>query len=775
MKREHRSTRRNRSGLNRKLVALAVASCFVAEVAQANPTGGVVVIGNAVFSQNGTLLSITNSPGTVINWQSFSISANEITKFIQQSGSSAVFNRVTGGDISVILGALQSNGRVFLINGNGIVIGPGANINVNGFLASTLDMSNQDFLAGKFKFQDNPNAGALINNGTITTPAGGHVYLVAPNVTNNGIINSPNGEVLLAAGRSVEIFNAMTPEVRVEVVAPANEVVNLGQIMASGGRIGMHGGVVRQAGLVSADSAVMGENGKIVFKATQDVILAQGSVTTASGTASGAGGGSVSIEGATVTNNGTVRANAGDNATAGNVSMIAQDTLLLSGTSLVEARGADVLSNGGSVYLYSSGNAYAQNGQVIDFSGGLTSGNGGSGEFSAGNLASFAGSVIGNAAPGYTRGSFIIDPLNATVSGVFAANTTIWAEDNIDINGNVTVNSGVTLTLLADHDSATPGTWDDGTGGALGMGSITRSGAFTITGADSTTGLVMWAAGGGIGSSGTPILTAMNGGSVTVNTSNAAQVGTADTFISNTGALNIAGLNASANSNNFQITSSGAVTQTGAITTAGGLELLGAGTFTLTNAGNDVGVLAGNTTGDVSYTNGTALSIGTVGASVGLTTTGNVVLQSSGPLTQTALIDVNGTSSFTAGANAITLTNGSNDFTGAVSLNNSGANNVAVTDANALVLGTSSVGTGTLTVNAVGITQTGALTQAGGAGAATFNGGAGVITLTQANDFTGAVSLNNSGANNVAVTDANALVLGTSSVGTGTLTVNAVG
>jgi hypothetical protein len=78
-------------------------------------------------------------------------------------------------------------------------------------------------------------------------------------------------------------------------------------------------------------------------------------------------------------------------------------------------------------------------------------------------------------------------------------------------------------------------------------------------------------------------------------------------------------------------------------------------------------------------------------------------------------------------------------------------------------------------VNAVGITQTGAITQAAGAGAATFNGGAGVITLTQANDFTGAVSLNNSGANNVQVTDANAIILGTSGVGTGTLTVNAVG
>src|SRR5204862_466823 len=110
-----------------------------------------------------------------------------------------------------------------------------------------------------------------------------------------------------------------------------------------------------------------------------------------------------------------------------------------------------------------------------------------------------------------------------------------------------------------------------------------------------------------------------------------------------------------------------------------------------------------------------------------------------------------------------------------VAFSNSGANNITVTDSNAIVLGTSSVGTGTFTVNAVGITQTGAITQASSAGAATFNAGAGVITLGSANDFTGSVSLNNSGANNVSVTDSNAISIGTSSVGTGTLTVTGVG
>ncbi len=175
------------------------------------------------------------------------------------------------------------------------------------------------------------------------------------------------------------------------------------------------------------------------------------------------------------------------------------------------------------------------------------------------------------------------------------------------------------------------------------------------------------------------------------------------------------------------------------------------------------------TSGDVQVSNSGALALS------GTQSGGNLSITTTGAITNPALISVSGTSSFTAGANAITLTNASNDFTGAVSLSNSGANNVSVTDTNAIVLGTSGVGTGTLTVNAVGITQTGAITQSAAAGTATFNAGAGVITLGSANNFTGAVGLNNSGANNVSVTDTNAIILGTSAVGTGTLTVNAVG
>src|SRR5262245_32173134 len=95
-----------------RLISVAVASCF-ATSALANPTAPTVVNGTASIQGLGTsLVQVTNSPSAIINWQSFSIGANEITRFIQQSQSSAVLNRVVGAggaiDPSVILGALQS-------------------------------------------------------------------------------------------------------------------------------------------------------------------------------------------------------------------------------------------------------------------------------------------------------------------------------------------------------------------------------------------------------------------------------------------------------------------------------------------------------------------------------------------------------------------------------------------------------------------------------------------------------------------------------------------
>ena len=204
-----------------RVATIAVASCFAGST-QANPNLPTVISGNATFQALGKNLNIANSPGAIIQWNGFSIGADEITRFIQQGAASSVLNRVVGSQTSNLLGQLLSNGKVFLINPNGVFIGGGAIIDTAGFVASSLRLSDNDFLAGKFKFDEYIGAGKIVNQGTINAN-GGPVYLVAPNVENHGVITSPTGEIILAAGKSVELVQAASPNLRVEITAGENE------------------------------------------------------------------------------------------------------------------------------------------------------------------------------------------------------------------------------------------------------------------------------------------------------------------------------------------------------------------------------------------------------------------------------------------------------------------------------------------------------------------------------------------------------------------------
>lgn len=256
--------------------------------ASANPNGGAVVNGSASFNTNGNTLTVTNTPGTIINWQGFSINSNEITHFAQQSASSAVLNRVITSNPSVILGTLSSNGRVFLVNPGGIVFGAGSTVDVAGMVATSLNLSDADFLAGRGNFTLTPGAQAVSNAGNITAQNGGEIYLIAPNVENSGIITAPNGEILLAAGSEVQLVNTLDPNLRVNITAPAGDATNVGQLVSSAGRLGLFGTIVKNTGAVSADSATL-QGGKIVFKASQRVEV--GGTVSANGTS----GGSVNI------------------------------------------------------------------------------------------------------------------------------------------------------------------------------------------------------------------------------------------------------------------------------------------------------------------------------------------------------------------------------------------------------------------------------------------------------------------------------------------------
>lgn len=214
----------------RRTLPLALALAF-ALPAQANPVGAVVEHGLASFDQQGATLTITNSPGAIIRWQDFSIDAHETTRFLQEGAASAVLNRIVGESPSVILGQLQSNGQVWLINPNGVMFGAGAQVDVAGLVASSLDLRNEDFLAGIGRFSGTGEAGTVRNDGLIRTGTGGSVMLIAPEVENHGVIVTPQGEVLLAAGHTVELADLRNPALRVEVTA-GGEAINVGQLLA---------------------------------------------------------------------------------------------------------------------------------------------------------------------------------------------------------------------------------------------------------------------------------------------------------------------------------------------------------------------------------------------------------------------------------------------------------------------------------------------------------------------------------------------------------------
>lgn len=328
------------------------------------PIDPTVTNGSATFAQTANTLNVTNSNGAIINWQAFSIGSNETVKFIQSSASSSVLNRVVGPDPSVLLGMMQSNGQVFLINTAGILVGAGARIDVARFVASTLPLSDADFLAGRFNFQGFNGAGDLkVENGAeITTASGGSVYLIAPNVENKGIIKAPNGEVILAAGSTVQLYDTASPGVKVEITGNSGNATNLGTVVADAGRVGLVGALVKNGGTLSASSAVS-EGGRVFLRATN------GSVTqTADGKieANGTKGGTVSIQATdTALVDGSISA-VGTAGTGGSIDVFANKVGLINSASL-DASGA---TDGGNVRIggdYQGKNADVQNAWVTWF------------------------------------------------------------------------------------------------------------------------------------------------------------------------------------------------------------------------------------------------------------------------------------------------------------------------------------------------------------------------------------------------------------------------
>ena len=207
-------------------------------LALAGPAGGTVVAGQA--SINGTPGNTVIQQGSqhaVINWASFNIGKGESVQFQQPNSSAVALNRVLGNDGTTILGNLSANGKVFIVNPNGVLFGHGASVNTAGLVASTLDISNADFMAGKYQFAGN-GTGKVLNQGSISAP-GGYVALLGANVSNEGTIQARLGSVALAAGRAItlDVAGDGLLNVAVDRGAVGALVNNGGLIQADGGSV----------------------------------------------------------------------------------------------------------------------------------------------------------------------------------------------------------------------------------------------------------------------------------------------------------------------------------------------------------------------------------------------------------------------------------------------------------------------------------------------------------------------------------------------------------
>ena len=206
--------------------------------AQTLPTGGVVSAGNASISSTSNTLTVNqSSQNAAINWQSFGIGKSDAVQFVQPNADSVTLNRVLGPDPSNILGSLSANGKVFLVNPNGVLFGKGAQVNVGGLVASTLGLTDANFMKGQYGFSGT-GGGAVDNRGSINAD-GGYVVLLGANVNNEGVISARLGTVALAAGSAVTLDVAGDGLLNVAVNEGAvNALVqNAGMIRANGGQV----------------------------------------------------------------------------------------------------------------------------------------------------------------------------------------------------------------------------------------------------------------------------------------------------------------------------------------------------------------------------------------------------------------------------------------------------------------------------------------------------------------------------------------------------------
>ncbi|HOW43189.1 MAG TPA: filamentous hemagglutinin N-terminal domain-containing protein [Candidatus Omnitrophota bacterium] len=265
------------------------------------PEGEQVVAGSATFdrSQTDTLTVNQSTDRLIANYNSFSIAQPEAVHFNQPNSGSIALNRVVGIDPSVLLGTLTANGRIFLVNPNGVLFGAGARVDTAGLVASTLNIADADFLAGRYSFIG--SGGEVVNQGYISAP-GGYVALLGSSVVNTGVIEASLGSIALASGNAVTLnldpsgfINVVVDEeTLVNPSGAADAVRNSGTLSANGGKVvltaqtldGIFDKAINTDGIIEA-TAIDDSTGLVVLQANQEIAV-DGAID--------AEGGEVSIE-----------------------------------------------------------------------------------------------------------------------------------------------------------------------------------------------------------------------------------------------------------------------------------------------------------------------------------------------------------------------------------------------------------------------------------------------------------------------------------------------
>ncbi|MGN8759496.1 two-partner secretion domain-containing protein [Acidaminococcus fermentans] len=279
----------------------------------AMPAGGQIQSGQGAIAQNGKTMTVTQQSGKMaVDWTQFNIARDEAVKFAQPGRDAVALNRITGGQKSVIDGALSANGNLLLVNPNGVVFSKTATVDVGSLVASTAQLNDtfmKNFAGSTANLNltiGDGNTSAILNEGTITAQ-GGLVALHAAQVENTGTISNPGGTVALAAAKQLTLSPDSDGKLNYAVdgeLAQA-KALNSGRIQADGGYVVMTaksaqdllGTVVNNTGTLEAKTLRKDEKGQILLDGGKSGQVEVSGTLDASGTEEGQSAGSIKVIG----------------------------------------------------------------------------------------------------------------------------------------------------------------------------------------------------------------------------------------------------------------------------------------------------------------------------------------------------------------------------------------------------------------------------------------------------------------------------------------------